>query len=131
MIYVITGGIHVRVGGQADELKAGDFFLPNLHTEISWDALGEHDIAVCFVIKPQFLEELCRRLNPKSACLSLCSICFAQRWELEQLLRTSTDLGNIAVFNRLGNTGLWFFSLSGRQQHRHRLRPRPGATETL
>ena len=67
MIYVITGGIHVRVGGQAVELKAGDFFLPNLHTEISWDALGEHDIAVCFVIKPQFLEELCGKLNPKSA----------------------------------------------------------------
>ena len=98
MIYVITGGIHVRVGGQAVELKAGDFFLPNLHTEISWDALGEHDIAVCFVIKPQFLEELCGKLNPKSA-LSEFMLDMLRRDVSWNNYLHFTDLEDIAVFN--------------------------------
>ena len=98
MIYVITGGIHMRVGSQAVELKAGDFFLPNLHTEIAWDALGEHDIAVCFVIKPQFLEELCGRLNPKSV-LSEFMLDMLRRDVSWNNYLHFTGLEDIAVFN--------------------------------
>ncbi|MBR1781167.1 MAG: helix-turn-helix domain-containing protein [Oscillospiraceae bacterium] len=63
MLYVITGSVHMQVGEQALTLHQGDFFLPNQYTVTSWDALGEDDIAVCFVMNTRFLEDTCVKLK--------------------------------------------------------------------
>lgn len=98
MIHVITGGVHMRVGGQPVELHKGDFFLPNLHTEMAWDALDEGDISVCFVIKPQFLEQLCTQLDPKSA-LSEFMLDMLRRDVSWNKYLHFTDVDDVAVFN--------------------------------
>lgn len=63
MLYVISGTVKMKVGSQELTLRKGDFFLPNQYTVVSWDSLGEDDIAVCFVMKTQFLEDTCVKLK--------------------------------------------------------------------
>lgn len=63
MLYVVSGEMRLKIGEHSLTLRKGEFFLPNQYTEESWDALGEDDIAVCFVMKPHFLEDTCVKLK--------------------------------------------------------------------
>lgn len=67
MIYMVSGSLRITVGNRDLVLKAGDFFLPNLYTMVSWDAPGENDIMVSFNMKAQFLEDTCVRLRTNTA----------------------------------------------------------------
>ena len=64
--YVVSGVCRVRVDGRTILLRPGDIFIPNQYTMFSRDALGEDDILVSFIVKPQFLEDVCLRLRAGS-----------------------------------------------------------------
>ena len=64
--YLISGTCRMTVGGREIVLKPGDFFIPNQYTILTREALGEDDILVSFVVKPQFVEDLCAKLRPGS-----------------------------------------------------------------
>lgn len=61
--YVASGKAVLHIGEKDIHLKQGDIFIPNQYTLFSRDALGENDIIVNFVFKPQFLSEACSALE--------------------------------------------------------------------
>ncbi len=61
--YVVSGTGRVKVGSEEIILRAGDIFIPNQHARVSYAALGEEDIHLCFIMKPQFLENVCIRMK--------------------------------------------------------------------
>ena len=65
--YVVSGKAVLHVAEKKIVLKRGDFFIPNQYTGFSREALGEDDIAVNFIFKPQFLSEACAVLNMQTA----------------------------------------------------------------
>lgn len=63
MTYVASGSARITIGGQLLVLHQGDLFLPNQYSELSMDPLGERDILLNFILKPQFVEDVCVRMN--------------------------------------------------------------------
>lgn len=63
---MICGQCRVTVAGREILLKTGDIFIPNQYTVFSREPLGEDDIMVSFVVKPQFLEDVCLELRADS-----------------------------------------------------------------
>ena len=61
--HMVSGSAKIHINGQDMVLEAGDFFIPNQYTPYSRDALGEDDIMVSFMIKPQFIEEAITKLH--------------------------------------------------------------------
>ncbi len=57
MMYMVSGEAEICVSGENIHVKEGDFFIPNQYTDYSRKALGENDIAINFIMKPQFLKE--------------------------------------------------------------------------
>ena len=64
--YMVSGTCRMTVGEQEVVLRQGDIFIPNQYTVFSRKALGEDDIMVSFIVKLQFLEELCLKLRTGS-----------------------------------------------------------------
>jgi len=64
--YMVSGMCRVEVAGQEIILRPGDIFIPNQYTIFSRAPLGDDDIMVSFIVKPQFLEDLCLRLRAGS-----------------------------------------------------------------
>jgi len=53
---LISGSCRITIDGREILLRPGDIFIPNQYTVFTRDALGEDDILVSFIVKPQFLE---------------------------------------------------------------------------
>ncbi len=66
LTYIVSGRMTVHMGGKTIHLYPGDFFLPNHCTAFSVDPLERDDIAVNFMIKAQFLSELCTQLKSRT-----------------------------------------------------------------
>lgn len=64
--YMVSGECRIGVAGKEIVLRQGDIFIPNQYTVFSREALGEDDIMVSFVVKPQFLEHICLQLKTGS-----------------------------------------------------------------
>lgn len=60
---VLSGTCEVTVRDKVIQLRQGDIFIPNQYTVFSRKALGENDILASFIVKSQFLEELCIQLK--------------------------------------------------------------------
>lgn len=61
--YMVCGECHINVAGKDITIRQGDIFIPNQYTVFSREPLGEDDIMVSFVVKPQFLEDVCLQLK--------------------------------------------------------------------
>ena len=64
--YMVSGECRVDVAGKEITLRQGDIFIPNQYTVFSREPLGENDIMVSFIVKPQFLEDVCLQLRAGS-----------------------------------------------------------------
>ena len=64
--YMVSGQTNVHVCNKELVLKEGDFFIPNQYTTHSHSALNENDILVSFIVKPQFIEEVCTKRKEDS-----------------------------------------------------------------
>ncbi len=64
--YMVCGECRVNVAGKDIVIRQGDIFIPNQYTVFSREPLGENDIMVSFIVKPQFLEEVCIQLKSGS-----------------------------------------------------------------
>lgn len=61
--YLVSGFAHVYMEKQKLTLKKGDILLPNQNTIYSMDALGDDDILLTFILKPQFFEDIFEQLR--------------------------------------------------------------------
>ena len=61
--YMVSGECRMNVSGKDITIRQGDIFIPNQYTVFSREPLGEDDIMVSFVVKPQFLEDVCLQLR--------------------------------------------------------------------
>lgn len=63
MTYVVSGGAVFTAGDEKVELHKGDVFIPNQYVPLSWDALGEDDILINYVMNFRFLEDAVSQLH--------------------------------------------------------------------
>lgn len=61
--YVVNGSLKMRIGDQVIEVKAGEFIIPGQDTLVSTEKLGEDDIVINFLMRPEFLEEMLIKLS--------------------------------------------------------------------
>lgn len=61
--YVVNGQLKMRIGDQMIVVKAGEFIIPGQDTMVATEALGEQDIVINFLMRPEFLEEMLIKLS--------------------------------------------------------------------
>ncbi len=64
--YVVSGEFRMMIGNQRITVSAGEFIIPGQDTMIGTEALGENDIVVNFMMRPEFLEEMLIKLSADS-----------------------------------------------------------------
>ena len=93
---VLSGECRVSIAGKEIVLRRGDIFIPNQYTVFSREPLGENDIMVSFIVKPQFLEEVCLQLKAGSPLSDFMLDTLRQEVNWNRYLHF-TDVDDIAV----------------------------------
>ncbi len=62
--FVVNGKMCMQIGGgEKITVSAGEFIIPGQDTMVSTEALGEEDIVINFLMRPEFLEEMLIKLS--------------------------------------------------------------------
>lgn len=93
---VLSGECHVHIAGKEIVLRRGDIFIPNQYTVFSRDPLGENDILVSFILKPQYLQEVSLQLKAGSPLADFMLDTLRQEASWNRYLHF-TDVDDIAV----------------------------------
>ena len=93
---VLSGECHVAIAGKEIVLRQGDIFIPNQYTVFSREPLGEDDIMVSFIVKPQYLQEVCLQLKTGSPLSDFMMDTLRQEVSWNRYLHF-TDVDDIAV----------------------------------
>ena len=96
--YMVSGSCRVTVGDRTITIRQGDIFIPNQYTVFSREALGQDDIMVSFIVKSQFLEEVCLKLKTGSPLSDFMLNTLRREVSWNRYLHF-TGLDDIAVFN--------------------------------
>lgn len=96
--YMVSGSCRVTVGEREILIRQGDIFIPNQYTVFSRDALGEDDIMVSFIVKPQFLEDVCLKLKAGNIFSDFMLDTLRKEVSWNRYLHF-TRLDDVAVFN--------------------------------
>lgn len=96
--YMVSGSCRVTVGDRTITIRQGDIFIPNQYTVFSREALGQDDIMVSFIVKSQFLEEVCLKLKTGSLLSDFMLDTLRKEISWNRYLHF-TSLDDIAVFN--------------------------------
>lgn len=96
--YVVSGSVTVHISKRTITIRQGEIFLPNQFTSYAFDALGENDIVLTFIMKPQFFEDTYARLKAKNV-LSDFIIDLVRNNILDDRYLHFVDHENLPVFN--------------------------------
>ena len=61
--FVVNGRLHMQIGDQKITVEAGEFIIPGQDTMVAMEALGDEDIVINFLMRPEFLEEMLIKLS--------------------------------------------------------------------
>ncbi len=61
--FVVNGKLCMQIGDQKIVVEAGEFIIPGQDTMVATEALGEEDIVINFLMRPEFLEEMLIKLS--------------------------------------------------------------------
>lgn len=96
--YVVSGSANVYFSNQKITIRQGDILLPNQYASYSMDALGDDDIILTFIMKPQFFEDTYARLKAKNV-LSDFIIDLVRNSVLDDRYLHFSNHDNLPVFN--------------------------------
>ena len=96
--YVVSGCLKMMIGNEKITVYPGEFIIPGQDTYVSSEALGEDDIVINFLMRPEFLEEMLikMRADNKMADFLMSSFRKNARWNSYLHFK---DLDDLAVFN--------------------------------
>ena len=96
--YVVSGCMKMMIGNEKITVHPGEFIIPGQDTIVSSEPLGEDDIVVNFLMRPEFLEEMLVKMNADNTMADFLMSSFRKNARWNSYLHFK-DLEDLAVFN--------------------------------
>lgn len=96
--YVVSGELRMMIGNKRITVSAGEFIIPGQDTMVGFEALGEDDIIINFMMRPEFLEEMLIKLSADSTLTDFLMDSLRRNTRFNSYLHFK-NLEDVAIFN--------------------------------
>lgn len=130
LTYVVSGRAKVTIGNNSFMLQEGDILIPNQFTNVGREPLGEDDILLDFIMKPQFVEDICICLHSNTMLSEFMLATLKAEMSLDRYLHF-TGIQDPTIINLMETMAYMAFPYLSDENMSNGLNPEPEIMKSL